>query len=133
MRHQGITDIEAYAVARPLSPAILLALLAANADVEPTDLAKRRTALHLASSKGHHSYVVALLKAQSKNMDVNAKCKYASRATRSPYWSSPSDPLFFNRNGNTPLHSASRNGHLDIVQTLLSFKADVNARNKYVL
>ena len=78
MRHQGITDNEAYAAARPLNPAILLALLAANADVEPTDLAKRRTPLHLASSKGHHSYVVALLEAKSKEMDVNAKCKYVS-------------------------------------------------------
>ena len=78
MRHQGITDIEAYAVARPLSPAILLALLAANANLGTTDLAKSRTALHLASSKGHHSYVVALLKAKSKEMDVNAKCMYVS-------------------------------------------------------
>jgi hypothetical protein len=73
MRHQGITDNEAYAAARPLNPAILLALLAANADVEPTDLAKRRTPLHLASSKGHHSYVLALLEAKSKEFYVNAK------------------------------------------------------------
>ena len=78
MRHQGTTDIEAYAVARPLSPAILMALLAANANFQATDLAKSRTALHLASSKGHHSYVVALLEAKSKEMDVNAKCKYVS-------------------------------------------------------
>lgn len=73
MRRQGLNNLEAYAVARPLSPVIILALLAANANIKATENAKNRTALHLASSKGHHSYVLALLQAKS---DIDSKCRY---------------------------------------------------------
>ncbi|CAK4279357.1 unnamed protein product, partial [Aphanomyces euteiches] len=34
-------------------------------------------------------------------------------------------------NGNTPLHAAARNGHVEIVMELLSRGADVNLQNKH--
>ncbi|XP_046571145.1 serine/threonine-protein phosphatase 6 regulatory ankyrin repeat subunit C-like isoform X2 [Haliotis rubra] len=40
------------------------------------------------------------------------------------YASSPSGPL-----GNTPLHNASADGHVDCVQCLINANADINARN----
>ena len=41
------------------------------------------------------------------------------------------DPNARDSDGNTPLHLASKNGHLEIVEILLDRGVDVNARNNY--
>ena len=83
-------------------------LLNAGADVNKTDR-DGRTALFLASSKGHTDIVCALLNAGA---DVNK----ADQWRRSP-----------------PLHTASREGHTDIVHALLKAGADVNKADFFLV
>jgi ankyrin repeat protein len=44
---------------------------------------------------------------------------------------SGADPNARVNDGNTPLHLASRNGHVNVAEILLDFGVDVNAQNNY--
>jgi ankyrin repeat protein len=84
------------------------------------------TALHRAAEKGHLRVIQVLL---SAGAEVDSKAKSAPTTEKTvvkfKYYS-----LMFFRDGMTALHRAASNGHLGVIQVLLSAGAEVDSKNK---
>jgi ankyrin repeat protein len=84
------------------------------------------TALHLAAREGHPGVIPVLL---SAGAEVDSKAKSAPTTEKTvvkfKYYS-----LMFFSGGCTALHWAASNGHLGVIQVLLSAGAEVDSKNK---
>ena len=106
----------------------LVELLIANkADVNAFN--QGFTPLH-AAVLNHHKEVADLLLANNAelNIDDAAAGGYLEQA-KALLKDHPELALTQNREGWTPLHFAARNGHKDLVELLLAYKPDVNAKD----
>ena len=100
-------------------PAVARALTVGGADIEMRDH-NGDTALHIACRKGHSAVVGALLKPvmPAETQQTEYECRVSSI---------PQNLELRNSDGCTCAHLAGENGHLDILRTLISHGAQINA------
>lgn len=139
---RGTTALHAAAGARDNNGEIMSLLVGAGIDVNTQDKDKE-TPLHFAARKGMHENVVWLLNNDIQKADVNIQNNQGRTPLMVAVSFAPSESkalevlraLFYARNpkvdlqdrdGDSALHDAARNGYDDVIRLLLRNRADAN-------
>jgi ankyrin repeat protein len=103
---------------------VFQALREHGADIEVTTMSSGNTPLHFACSKGHLAFVIELLspgdEIHANDSDGAINSIRGKRKSRGGANTEARNAL-----GDTPLHGASRRGHLPVVKALVSCGADI--------